>query len=295
MSREARSVDGLDSRLEAITDASEQPRLEPHAKPEKGASRELPRPYARESLNILHAHQGRSGAQGADRQQRWHGMTGCLRKRLVQRSHGLGGSARQDAGENEAEVPPAPAAPAHELLRIANAADKAAVAAAPAMPPVRRPRAPARMTRTREPLLCYTCAASFPSARTKWMRILCRQGEASRMVQLNWNCPRLRFLRTALWQGTKPQASSKSSWTRTPPKTPRKASAKRGGHTAQHRAQRRPRRLWDTSRRKDGREIRSEIRSGQVILGPSLFFSCSSMSSAFRSGGFRLHLHEDIQ
>ena len=56
-------------------------------------------------------------------------------------------------------------------------------------------------------------------------------------------------------------------------------------------AQRRPRLRWETSLRKDGREIRSEIWSGQVILGSSLFFR-SSMSLAFLSRGFRLSLHE---
>ena len=61
--------------------------------------------------------------------------------------------------------------------------------------------------------------------------------------------------------------------------------------TEEARAQRRPRLRWDTSRRKDGREM----RSGQVILGQSLLFRCSSMSSALLSCGFRLHLHEDIQ
>ena len=39
-------------------------------------------------------------------------------------------SAHVDAGENEAEVPPAPAASAHELLRIAVAPGNAAVTAA---------------------------------------------------------------------------------------------------------------------------------------------------------------------
>ena len=39
-------------------------------------------------------------------------------------------SAHEDTGENEEEVPPAPATPAHELLRITNAAGNAAVAAA---------------------------------------------------------------------------------------------------------------------------------------------------------------------
>ena len=81
-----------------------------------------------------------------------------------------------------------------------------------------------------------------------------------------------------------------------------KAPAKRGGRAAQDpssEASKSPKLQWDTTRRKDEREIRSEIRGGHVILGPSLFFRCSSTSSgscsAFLSRGFHLHLHEDIQ
>ena len=155
----------------------------------------------------------------------------------------------------------------------------------------RRQRAPARIKQTREPLLCNTGVASLPLVRTK--RTPLRAGKSKR---LDWKCSSIFRIRSGNIKVEGCERRSRreqnpgyhGSVAGRGPHGRSRGRRRRSGDSMRRgaRAQRRPRLSCDTSWREDGREI----RSGGVILGPSLFFRDFSLSSTLGSRSFRLHL-----